>query len=87
MPNLYLTESRMPIAGRPPDTRSLIGKVARVMPRRRRVWTSVEHNAGVEPTTSYRLGVSRSVVDGDRREWPLHGLRHVPESDITGWYL
>jgi hypothetical protein len=47
----------------------------------------VEHNAGVEPRTNDKLGASRSVIDGDPWEWPLHGLRHEPESDTTGWYL
>jgi hypothetical protein len=33
------------------------------------------------------LGASRSVINGTPWEWPLHGLRHQPDADTTGWYL
>ena len=34
-----------------------------------------------------KLGVSRSVIDRDPWEWPLHGLRYPPGNGATGWYL
>jgi hypothetical protein len=34
-----------------------------------------------------RLGASRALIEGDTWEWPLHGLRHPPQGDNTGWYL
>jgi hypothetical protein len=49
--------------------------------------TLTEHNTGMQPTTSAKLGVSRSVIDDDPWEWPLHALRHPPEADTIGWYL
>jgi hypothetical protein len=42
---------------------------------------------GVEPypaPSDLKVGVSRSVREG---EIPLHGLRHPPEGDTTGWYI
>src|SRR6266849_10900462 len=57
-----------------------IGRIASLdtVHRPGHVRTLVEHNAGVEPRTNDKLGASRSVIDGDPWEWPLHGLRHVP---------
>jgi hypothetical protein len=37
--------------------------------------------------TGDKLGASRAVIENITWEWPLHGLRHPPEADITGWYL
>jgi hypothetical protein len=37
--------------------------------------------------TGDKLGASRALIEGDTWEWPLHGLRHPPEADTTGWYL
>ena len=34
-----------------------------------------------------RIGASRSVIEQSDWDWPLHGLRHPPEGDTTGWYL
>jgi hypothetical protein len=34
-----------------------------------------------------KLGASRSLIDSDSWEWPLHGLRHPPQGDTTGWFL
>src|SRR5262245_31996679 len=31
-----------------------------------------------------KVGISRNVKDGAR---PIHGLRHPPEGDTTGWYI
>jgi hypothetical protein len=31
-----------------------------------------------------KVGLSRSVVEGQR---PLHGVRHMPEGDTSGWYI
>jgi hypothetical protein len=33
-----------------------------------------------------KLGASRSLIAGDW-EWPVHGLRHPPEGDTSGWYV
>ncbi|QSR30892.1 hypothetical protein CFI00_10375 [Nocardioides sp. S5] len=33
------------------------------------------------------LGASRAVIEAEVWEWPLHGLRHPPEGDTTGWYV
>lgn len=38
-------------------------------------------------TTGGKIGASRSVIESDAWDWPLHGLRHPPEGDTTGWYL
>ncbi|MDQ1053090.1 hypothetical protein QE394_001018 [Arthrobacter sp. SORGH_AS 212] len=32
------------------------------------------------------LGASRSVISGEV-EWPLHGLRHPPAANTSGWYV
>lgn len=32
-----------------------------------------------------KLGASRSLVEG-RWSWPVHGLRHLPSGDTSGWY-
>ncbi|HEX5917993.1 MAG TPA: hypothetical protein VFY76_09075 [Nocardioides sp.] len=37
--------------------------------------------------TGGKLGASRAVIQGSAWEWPLHGLRHPPAGDTTGWYL
>ncbi|MGO4603670.1 immunity protein Imm33 domain-containing protein [Terrabacter sp. 2YAF2] len=37
--------------------------------------------------TGGKLGASRAVIEATTWEWPLHGLRHPPEADATGWYL
>ena len=35
------------------------------------------------PATSLKVGIGGRVgVD-----WPLHGLRHPPEGDTSGWYI
>jgi hypothetical protein len=31
-----------------------------------------------------KVGLSSSVVEGQR---PLHGVRHMPEGDTSGWYI
>lgn len=31
-----------------------------------------------------KVGIARSVRSGDL---PVHGLRHAPEGDTTGWYI
>ena len=33
-----------------------------------------------------KLGASRSLIE-DRWEWPIHGLRHPPDADTSGWYI
>jgi hypothetical protein len=38
------------------------------------------------PAPGAIVGVSRSIIDGDR-EWPVHGLRHPPEGQTSGWYV
>ena len=38
-------------------------------------------------TTGGTLGASAEVIQDSPWEWPLHGLRHPPEGDTTGWYL
>jgi hypothetical protein len=37
--------------------------------------------------TNEKLGASRGVIENGTWEWPLHGLRHPPEADTTGWFL
>jgi hypothetical protein len=32
------------------------------------------------------FGASRSLIDGDW-EWPVHGLRHRPQGQTSGWYV
>lgn len=32
------------------------------------------------------LGASVAVIDGSL-VWPLHGLRHPPEGEASGWYI
>ena len=44
------------------------------------------HNRGMD-LRGDKLGASRSVVEGPAWDWPLHGLRHPPEADTSGWYL
>lgn len=36
---------------------------------------------------STTLGASRAVIQSSTWDWPLHGLRHPPEAETTGWYL
>ena len=36
---------------------------------------------------SGKLGASRSVIENDPWEWPLHALRHPTTAGATGWYL
>jgi hypothetical protein len=36
------------------------------------------------PEITYKVGISESALRG---EWPLHGLRHSPESGTTGWFI
>lgn len=43
-------------------------------------------NLGVV-VTGARLGASRAVVEGNLWDWPLHGLRHPPTADTSGWYV
>lgn len=41
--------------------------------------------AGFFPAPScQKLGISNGALAGER---PLHGLRHPPEGDTTGWYI
>ena len=44
------------------------------------------HNPGVV-LISDNLGASRAVIESKAWDWPLHGLRHPPQADSTGWYL
>jgi hypothetical protein len=46
----------------------------------------VRHNLGVVMTGD-KLGASRAVIENGEWEWPLHGLRHPPGADTSGWYL
>ncbi len=32
-----------------------------------------------------KLGASQSLVSGEWT-WPVHGMRHPPEGDTSGWY-
>ena len=36
-------------------------------------------------STDLKLGVSRSLLAAGWT-WPIHGLRHNPDGDTTGWY-
>ena len=36
------------------------------------------------PSPGSNVGISESALVGSR---PLHGLRHPPEGDTSGWYL
>ena len=37
-------------------------------------------------TVDLRLGASLDVIDGSAK-WPIHGLRHHPEGDTSGWFI
>jgi hypothetical protein len=39
---------------------------------------------GLEARSSEKVGISRGALLG---QLPLHGLRHPPEGDTTGWYI
>jgi hypothetical protein len=42
---------------------------------------------GVDPfqaSADLKVGVSRDIGSG---QWPIHGLRHPPQGDTTGWYI
>lgn len=34
-----------------------------------------------------KAGVSQDLASGGEVNWPLHGLRHPPKGDTSGWYL
>jgi hypothetical protein len=36
------------------------------------------------PLGGEKVGISKSVRDG---LWPIHGLRHPPAADTSGWYI
>ncbi|WP_428632507.1 immunity protein Imm33 domain-containing protein [Sphingopyxis sp.] len=36
------------------------------------------------PDDTYKMGISESALQG---EMPLNGLRHLPESGTTGWFI
>ena len=40
--------------------------------------------AFMPPEDTYKVGISKGVLLGDR---PLNGLRHPPESGTTGWFI
>jgi len=33
-----------------------------------------------------KVGVSKNILDGSW-SWPVHGLRHEPVGETTGWYI
>lgn len=37
--------------------------------------------------TCAKLGVSRTLIGSSAWQWPVHGLRHPPTADTTGWFL
>jgi hypothetical protein len=37
----------------------------------------------VEAPLALKLGLARNVGT----EWPVHGLRHPPQGDTSGWYI
>lgn len=46
----------------------------------------VRHHLNVV-TSGGKLGASRELIGNSTWEWPLHGLRHLPEEGTTGWFL
>ena len=34
-----------------------------------------------------KLGASADLIERTTWAWPVHGLRHPPEGDTSGWYL
>lgn len=43
------------------------------------------HQIRTQPTNpAAKVGISVAALAG---EWPLHGLRHLPNETTTGWYL
>lgn len=32
-------------------------------------------------------GVGRALAESEAPAWPVHGLRHPPENETSGWYL
>ena len=38
----------------------------------------------IESPDNLKVGISLNVKSG---EYPIHGLRHPPEGDTTGWYI
>jgi hypothetical protein len=38
------------------------------------------------PLETWLLGVSRTLLEPNWN-WPVHGLRHPPAGDTSGWYI
>jgi hypothetical protein len=34
-----------------------------------------------------KAGVGRALAFSDEVDWPVHGLRHPPQGDTSGWYI
>jgi hypothetical protein len=50
---------------------------------------SICNRFGVEHLSSeahQKVGVATNILNGSW-SWPLHGLRHPPHSETTGWYI
>jgi hypothetical protein len=40
------------------------------------------------PSEAYlKAGVGRDLAAGGGVAWPVHGLRHLPTDDTSGWYV
>lgn len=39
------------------------------------------------PEAQLKAGVGRALASRGLVEWPVHGLRHPPQGDTSGWYL
>lgn len=39
------------------------------------------------PEAHQKAGVGRDLAAGGEVAWPVHGLRHAPTGDTSGWYL
>lgn len=45
----------------------------------------VDHDGDMPERPDLKVGVSRSLL-GSECSWPVHGLRHPPESGTSGWF-
>jgi hypothetical protein len=39
------------------------------------------------PEAHVKAGVGRELASGGDVQWPVHGLRHEPAGDTSGWFI
>lgn len=42
------------------------------------------HSPFIETPAHLKVGVSKNIGED---VWPVHGFRHLPEGDTSGWYI